>query len=76
MKCSHTQLTLLALALVGGDVAAQGSKITKLEFQPKSIEIKNPFEYRQILITGVLGTGERVDLTRQAQFKAPDFLKV
>ena len=38
---------------------------------PRARELKNPFEYRQLLFTGVLDTGDRVDLTRLAQFTAP-----
>jgi hypothetical protein len=69
-------LTLATLALIAAQVSAQGPKITKLEVQPATVELKTPFEYRQLLITGVTAAGERVDLTRQAHYTAPAFLKV
>jgi hypothetical protein len=53
-----------------------GAKLVKLEFAPASIELKTPFEYRQLLITGVLDTGDRVDLTRAAEFTAPANVRV
>ncbi|HWY87382.1 MAG TPA: DUF1549 domain-containing protein [Gemmataceae bacterium] len=67
---------LAALAIFAGEVSAQGPKISRVEIQPKTIELKNPFDYRQLLITGVTDGGDRIDLTRQAKFQAPEFLKV
>ncbi|MBM3994683.1 MAG: DUF1553 domain-containing protein [Planctomycetes bacterium] len=53
-----------------------GADVVKLEVTPTSIELKTPFEYRQLLVTGILKDGERVDLTRLAQFTAPAHAKV
>jgi hypothetical protein len=44
-----------------------GAKIVRLEAQPPSIVLKSPFEYRQLLITGYLESGERIDVTRIVQ---------
>jgi hypothetical protein len=41
-----------------------GAKIVRLETQPASITLKSPFEYRQLLVTGYLESGERIDVTR------------
>jgi Protein of unknown function (DUF1553)/Protein of unknown function (DUF1549)/Bacterial Ig-like domain (group 2) len=79
MKLSLSYSRPLALALLilaAGNVSAQEAKIIKVESQPQTIELKNPFAYRQLLITGITEAGERIDLTRQAQIKAPDCLKV
>ncbi|MCI0638079.1 MAG: DUF1549 and DUF1553 domain-containing protein [Gemmataceae bacterium] len=46
-------------------------KIAKVEVRPERIELKNAFDYRQLLLTGILETGERVDITRLAQYQAP-----
>ncbi|MBI1832050.1 MAG: DUF1553 domain-containing protein, partial [Planctomycetes bacterium] len=67
---------LLAIALIASPVYAQeklppGAEIVKLEVAPASVELKTPFEYRQLLVTGILKDGDRVDLTRMAQFTAP-----
>ena len=62
-------LSLTALALVVTAVTAQetlppGAKLTRLEVYPASVALKNPFDYNQLLVTGVLAGGERVDVTR------------
>ena len=44
-----------------------GVKIVRLETFPPALDLKNAFEYRQLLLTGVLASGERLDLTRIAQ---------
>ena len=43
----------------------------KSRFGPSAFDLNSPFEYRQLLITGVLDNGDRVDLTRQTKFEAP-----
>ena len=53
-----------------------GAKIVKLEAAPASIELKTPFEYRQLLITGVLDNGDRVDVTRSTEIIASAVVKV
>src|SRR5260221_57520 len=74
-------LSLLSALLLPAMVAAQdklppNAKVVKLEVAPASIELKTPFEYRQLLVTGILDNGDRVDLTRLAQFTAPSVVKV
>lgn len=53
-----------------------GAKLVKLEVAPASIELKTPYDYRQLLITGVLDSGERVDVTRSVAFASPAVVKV
>ncbi len=53
-----------------------GAKVVKVESRPERIDLKTPFEYRQLQLTGVLDNGDRVDLTRQAQFTSPASVKV
>ena len=38
---------------------------------PESITLKSPFEYAQLVLTGVLENGDRVDVTRMAAFETP-----
>jgi hypothetical protein len=69
-------VALAGLALVTAGAQAQeklppGAKVVKVEVRPERVELKTPFEYRQLLITGVLENGDRVDLTRLAKFEAP-----
>jgi hypothetical protein len=58
------------------DKLPPGAKVVKLEVAPASIELKTPFEYRQLLITGVLDNGDRVDVTRLATVTAPAAVKL
>lgn len=48
-----------------------GLKIVAVETYPARIELRHRFDYRQILITGKLDTGESVDLTRIAKLAVP-----
>ena len=42
------------------------SKLVKIEAYPTSIELANKFDYRQVLLTGVTESGDRIDVTRMA----------
>lgn len=66
----------LAVLVLGTPAAAQTGKITKVEIRPEKIELKHAFDYRQLLLTGVTDAGERIDLTRKAEFTAPAIVKV
>jgi Protein of unknown function (DUF1553)/Protein of unknown function (DUF1549) len=73
---SRCTWTLAALLLTAGAVAAQdklppGAKVVKIEATPASITLKSPFEYAQVLVTGVLPNGDRVDVTRLAKGEVP-----
>src|SRR5262249_35044373 len=64
-------LVLSALAIPAGaqdqEKLPPGANVVRLETLPQSIELKNRFDYRQVLVTAVLQTGERVDVTRMAK---------
>ncbi|GIW81531.1 MAG: hypothetical protein KatS3mg105_3338 [Gemmatales bacterium] len=51
-----------------------GLKVIRLEAAPKSMTLSSPYEFRQVLISGVLETGEKVDLTRMVKVQAPKAL--
>jgi Protein of unknown function (DUF1553)/Protein of unknown function (DUF1549) len=74
-------LAILTIALVAQVTFAQdklppNAKVVKLEVTPAAIELKSPYEYRQLLVTGILDNGDRVDVTRLAKFTAPAAVKV
>src|SRR5262245_28497306 len=80
---NHTPFTvvLLLLPLAAYHSGAQdqeklppGAKVVRLEVFPKTIELANRFDYRQLLVTGVLETGEQVDVTRLVKATASDKL--
>jgi Protein of unknown function (DUF1553)/Protein of unknown function (DUF1549) len=59
-----------------GETLPPGAKLVKIEAQPTNIALTTPYQYAQIVLTGVLETGERLDVTRMAQIEAPACLKV
>jgi hypothetical protein len=79
MKRIHPLLA--ALALLGTTaVHAQapapeklptGAKVAKIEALPAGVELKNPYDYAQLVVTGILASGERLDVTRLARIDAP-----
>jgi hypothetical protein len=79
MNClQRYTVSLMALVMFSGALRAQtpetlppGAKLTSVEVRPERIDLKHPFDYRQVLLTGILESGERVDVTRMAEFKAP-----
>lgn len=64
-------LALLALAARGAEVPAEslpaGLNVVAIEASPAAVELKHKFDYRQLLISGKLATGETVDLSRMAK---------
>ncbi|HWL75583.1 MAG TPA: hypothetical protein VNQ74_17080, partial [Burkholderiaceae bacterium] len=80
MKASHWRISVLAGCTAFGLLSAivatttlaaeklpDGMKLVRIEAQPAAIELNNPFAYRQLLLTGVLENGDRLDVTRMAQ---------
>jgi hypothetical protein len=72
---------LLGLPLALGVPAARGqeklppgAKLTRIEAHPAAVTLRHPYDYAQVLLTGVLDGGERVDVTRLAQLEKPDAL--
>ncbi len=50
----------------------EGRTLVRIEALPAAVELKHPYDYRQLLLTGELNTGERVDVTRLAEPLAPE----
>jgi hypothetical protein len=79
----HVAATLaLTFALFSGAASAQeeklpaGAKVVRLEAIPPAVTLKNPFDYAQVILTGQLATGDKVDVTRMVKVEAPDIVKV
>ncbi|WP_437193781.1 DUF1549 domain-containing protein [Planctomicrobium sp. SH527] len=47
------------------------AQVVRIEVSPASIELKSPFENVQLLVTGILSTNDRIDLTRLASIELP-----
>lgn len=74
--CWVVGLSLLAASFSvrtanGQEAIPAGLKVVAVESYPAKIELRNRFDYRQVIITGKLETGETVDLTRLAKLAAP-----
>jgi hypothetical protein len=61
----------LTAAVRAQEKLPDGAKLVKIEAQPASVSLKTPFEYAQVVLTGVLENGDRLDVTRMAKFEAP-----
>lgn len=73
MKTWISSLTILAaLAASAGaqETLPPGTKLVRIEARPVKIALTNPFEYSQLLLTGVLDSGDKVDVTRMAKLDA------
>ena len=54
-------------SLAGEESLPSGTTLKSLEVSPKSIVLSGPLRYGQILVTGILNTGDRIDVTRMAE---------
>src|ERR1051326_1788572 len=79
MMKSYISLAII-LVLTGAALAQDklppGAKLTKIEGYTDDIAFKTPYDYRQLLLTGILDNGDRVDVTRLAKLDAAPQLKV
>src|SRR5260370_31384665 len=68
-------LALAAGALVASyradEAAPPAAKMVKIEAQPANIALSTPYQYAQLLLTGVTESGDRIDVTRSAKLEAP-----
>src|SRR4051812_981017 len=75
-------LSAVAAALCPATLASaaealpKGAKLTKIEAKPASIKLATPFEYAQLVLTGTLQNGDKIDVTRMVAFAAPESVKV
>jgi hypothetical protein len=73
---------LLILAAAQGPLALAeeklppGARLVRIEARPPRVELHNRFEYAQLTLTGVLASGDHVDVTRLAHLNAPAVVKV
>ncbi len=82
MSFPRLSLAFIALATFLPTASAQeklpaGAKIVSLHATPSAIELKSPFEYRQLLVDATLDNGDVIDVTRLAEIQAEgDIVKV
>jgi hypothetical protein len=80
LACGQRWFVAVAVGLALGCVAevrAQeeklppGTKLLRLHAEPAAITLKNPYEYRQLVLTADLDSGDHVDVTRMAKVEKP-----
>ncbi|HMC64575.1 MAG TPA: DUF1549 domain-containing protein, partial [Gemmataceae bacterium] len=79
MKLHRSIFVFVSLGVilgVAGSLPAQeklppGAKVLRIEARPASIALKNPYDYSQVILTGQLDSGDKIDVTRMAQVQAP-----
>ncbi len=59
-------------AVLAQESLPTSAKIVKLEAMPNSIELRSPFDYRQLRVDATLDTGDVIDVARLATIKAPE----
>src|SRR5438876_5292871 len=68
---------VMALGLTSGMTPAvraeeklpPGAQFTKIEAWPAAVQFKTPFDYSQLVLTGYLKSGDKVDVTRIAKIE-------
>jgi hypothetical protein len=48
-----------------------GTKLVRLDATPGTLTLKTPFAYAQVVLTGTLDNGDRIDVTRMVQIDKP-----
>ncbi len=82
MRLSHLlPAAALVLSLTGGARAAgeslpPGVTLAAIEAKPARITLASPFDYAQLVLTGVTPTGERLDVTRMCMLEIPAPVRV
>src|SRR5207249_427961 len=66
----------LATIAPAAETLPKGAKLTKIEAKPASITLATPFEYAQLVLTGTLQNGDKIDVTRMVLFTQPESVKV
>src|SRR5205807_157178 len=67
---------LLPAAALAQEKLPAGLVVIKVEARPAVVLLKNPYDYRQLLLVGTTASGETVDVTRAAAIAAPALVKV
>jgi hypothetical protein len=65
-----------ALPLCAQEKLPPGAQVTRLESSPASVTLKHPYDYRQLLITAHLASGEKIDVTRMPPIAATANVKI
>jgi hypothetical protein len=77
LRWTPALLVLACAATVrGAESLPDGATLVKVEVHPAAISLTNRYQYAQLILTGVLSGGERLDVTRMVQIQKPACLSV
>jgi Protein of unknown function (DUF1553)/Protein of unknown function (DUF1549)/Bacterial Ig-like domain (group 2) len=65
-----------AMPALGQEKLPAGAQVVGLEINSPAVSLKNPFDYRQLIISAKLASGDQIDATRMAAVTAPACVKV
>lgn len=71
--CVAAAVSFTGIALAQEKLPAN-AVVAKLEAKPALLDLKSPFDYRQLTVDAVLATGETIDVTRIAAWQTPSNL--
>src|SRR5262245_8141753 len=69
-------LVLAGAAHAASESLPQGVALAKIEAKPARVSLATPFDYAQLVLTGVTPTGERLDVTRMVTLESLPQIKV
>ncbi len=76
LSCCVGLLAAIAAPALAQEKLPPNARVVRLEISPASITLKHPYDYRQMLVTAHLASGESLDATRMAAAWASDCAKV
>jgi Protein of unknown function (DUF1549)/Protein of unknown function (DUF1553) len=71
VAAAHAAPDVAASPVAAAEKLPDGAQLVALEALPASISLANQYAYAQLLVTGVLASGERVDVTRMVALDEP-----
>jgi Protein of unknown function (DUF1553)/Protein of unknown function (DUF1549) len=77
IACGGLLVLAASRSFAGDEALPPGATISSIEAVPAAIELKNRFEYAQVLLTATTAAGDRIDATRLAKAeKSADVVEV
>ena len=77
IACGGLLVLAASRSFAADEALPPGASISSIEAQPAAIELKNRFEYAQVLLTATTANGDRIDATRLVKAeKSADVVEV
>src|SRR3981081_1259297 len=77
IACGGLLVLAASRSFAADEALPPGATVSSIEATPASLELKQRFDYAQVLLTAVTVTGDRIDVTRLAKAeKSADLVDV